>query len=373
MAVLLLLATAVQLTAWWWVYRPALTPHSSSLPTEPAAEPPPVTVIVCFHNEATHLEATLRGILSQDYPHFELLAVDDNSADASVAIVRYLQDRHPQLRLLQPGPTRPGKKDALTAGIQAARHPLLLLTDADCAPASEHWLRHMVAPLTHGNQLVLGCSPYRYRPGALAWWQRFEATQTALQYQGFARMAHPYMGVGRNLAYHRSFFTAAGGFAAHAHHLGGDDDLLVNAHAVPSLTARITNPAAWTYSEPTRNWWAYLRQKVRHQSVGMHYRSRHQLVLALLALSHGGSYLLGALLLFTPYWPLAVVLYLLRACTVVSVYRQPSVQQFAGGAPIAIGGAASFGVGARILLGDMLLAPFYLFALLATALPPRRW
>ena len=367
MPALLLLATAVQLAAWWWVYRPALTP--GPFPTEPPADPPPVTVIVCFRNEATHLEATLRGILAQDYPHFELLAVDDNSTDASVAIVRYLQDRHPQLRLLQPGPTRPGKKDALTAGIRAARHPLLLLTDADCTPASDYWLRYMIAPLARGYQLVLGCSPYRNQPGLLAWWQRYEATQTALQYQGLARLGHPYMGVGRNLAYHRNFFMAAGGFTAHAHQLGGDDDLLVNGYAVPSLTARVTDPAAWTYSEPTRTWRAYLRQKARHQSVGIHYRPHHQLLLGLLALSHGGSYLLGALLLFTAHWPLVVALYALRAFAVLSVYRQPSVRQFAGGAA----GATSLEGGARILLGDMLLAPYYLFALLATALPPRRW
>ena len=372
MAVLLLLATSVQLTVWWWVYRLAFMPDPI-LPAESAADPPPVTVIVCFRNEATHLEATLRGVLAQSYPHFELLAVDDNSTDASVAIVRYLQDRHPQLRLLQPGPTRPGKKDALTAGIRAARHPLLLLTDADCTPASEHWLRYMTAPLTHGHQLVLGCSPYRYRPGALAWWQRFEATYTALQYQGFARLGHPFMGVGRNLAYHRTFFTAAGGFATHAHHLGGDDDLLVNAHAVPSLTARVTDPAAWTYSEPTRTWRGYLRQKWRHQSVGVHYRPRHQLLLGLLALSHGGSYLLGAMLLFTAYWPLVVALYGLRASVVLSVCRRSKVRRFAGGAPIAIGGAGGAGMGASILLGDLLMAPYYLFVLTATALPARRW
>ncbi len=351
------------------MYRPALTPAPSLLPAESAGDPPPVTVIVCFHNEATHLEATLRGILAQGYPHFELLAVDDNSTDASVAIVHYLQDRYPQLRLLQPSPTRPGKKDALTAGIRAARHPLLLLTDADCTPASDLWLQQMVAPLTHGYELVLGCSPYRYRPGPLAWWQRFEATQTVLQYQGLARHGYPYMGVGRNLAYHRSFFMAAGGFTAHAHHLGGDDDLLVNAHAVPSLTARITDPAAWAYSEPTQTWRAYLRQKVRHQSVGTHYQLRHQLLLGLLALSHGGFYLLGTMLLLTAYWPLVVALYVLRALVVLSVYRQPSVRQFTGGAA----GAGLVDAGVSVLLGDLLLAPYYLFALVATALPPRRW
>ncbi|CAH1000854.1 hypothetical protein LEM8419_01918 [Neolewinella maritima] len=363
---LLLLATATRLLLWGWVYRRALAPD----PALPGPiDFPPVSVIVCFRNEATHLEASLRGILSQNYPNFELVAVDDQSTDASVAIVRYLQNRFPRLRLLQPGPTRPGKKDALTAGIEAASHELLVLTDADCTPATDQWLRYMVAPLTRGDQLVLGCSPYRYRPGTLAFWQRFEATHTALQYQGLARLGHPYMGVGRNLAYYRSFFTSAGGFSGHADHLGGDDDLLVNAHATPSLTARVTRPEAWTYSEPTVSWRAYLRQKLRHQSVGRVYRLRHQLLLMTLAASHGLFFLCGFLLLFTPAAGGALLAYALRATAVLYAFRQSPVSHFLG----ASAGAMDVAQGARILLADALLAPFSVFLLLATFLPNRRW
>ena len=368
MLALLLLATAVQLLVWWRVYRPALATPSAPSP-DPEFEWSPVTVIVCFHNEATHLEATLRGILAQDYPLFELLAVDDHSTDASVAIVRYLQNRFPQLKLLQPGPTRPGKKDALSAGIQAASYPLLVLTDADCTPASDHWLRYMVAPLTRGSELVLGCSPYRYHPGPLAFWQRFGATYTALQYQGLARLGHPYMGVGRNLAYHRSFFVGAGGFAAHAHRPGGDDDLLVNAHAVPSRTARVVEPKAWTYSEPTRNWRAYFRQKLRHQSVGTAYRLRDQLLLTGIALSHGLFFLCGCWLLFTPLAGWALLLYLLRATVVVYTYHQPSVRQFLGAAA----GATNWANWLSVLVADTVLAPFSVLLLTVSFLPRREW
>ena len=316
----------------------------------------------------THLEATLRALLSQDYPAFEVLAVDDNSTDASAAIVRYLQRSHANLRLLQPGPTRPGKRDALAAGIQAASHPLLLLTDADCTPASDRWLRLMTAPLTQGKELVLGCSPYRHAPGPLAGWQRFEATYTVLQYQGLARRGLPYMGVGRNLAYHRDFFTRSGGFSQPTDLAGGDDDLLVNRTARPESTARVTDPAAWTYSEPTPSLAAYLRQKWRHQSAGAHYRPLHRWLLAGLALTHGLFYLLGAYLLFVGIWA-ALCCYFLRAAVVLHVYHQPRTVQFLGGDA---GGSRSVRWPA-ILVADLLLAPYYVFLLAVSVVPRRKW
>ena len=371
------LVTILQLLFWHLVSRVALAQHgprppsracatsSRALATPPPPAAPPVSVIVCFRNEATHLEATLRALLSQDYPAFEVLAVDDNSTDASAAIVRYLQRGNANLRLLQPGPTRPGKRDALAAGIQAASHSLLLLTDADCTPASDRWLRLMTAPLTQGKELVLGCSPYRYAPGPLAWWQRFEATYTVLQYQGLARRGLPYMGVGRNLAYHRDFFVRSGGFTQPADLAGGDDDLLVNRAARPAHTACVTDPTAWTYSEPTPTLGSYLRQKWRHQSAGAQYRPLHRWLLAGLALTHGLFYLLGTYLLLTGVW-VALLCYLARAAAVLGTFCQPRVTQFfQGGAPRAYGAA--------ILVADLLLAPYYVFLLAVSVVPRRKW
>jgi glycosyltransferase involved in cell wall biosynthesis len=315
------------------------------------------------------LEHCLRSILEQDYPDFEVVAVDDNSTDASAAMVTHLQSEFPHLRLFQPGPTLPGKKDALTAGIAAAHHERLLLTDADCAPASPQWISLMTAPLDADNDVVLGCSPYAYRPGWLNFWQRFEATYTALQYLGFARLGEPYMGVGRNLAYRKSFFYQAGGLTYHAHLPGGDDDLLINRHAPVDRTARVTDPAAWTYSAPTLHWRDYLRQKLRHQSVGPHYRLRHQLLLTTLALSHGLFYLLGLLLLFTPYWPLVLYCYVLRLACVYTSMRDIRTTQFLGGAA----GAIHREQEQSLLVADLLLAPFYVFLLVGSLIGWRKW
>jgi hypothetical protein len=230
----------------------------------------------------------------------------------------------------------------------------------------------MTKPLSTGNDLVLGVSPYRYAPGWLNTWQRFEATYTALCYLGLAHQKLPYMGVGRNIAYHRSFFTAAGGMSAHTDLPGGDDDLLVNAHARPASTVTVTDPRAWTISEPTPDWRTYLRQKRRHQSVGIRYRPTTQAAMVGVGVSHGLFFLLGLYLLFTPYAPIALLAYGLRFSLLYAVNTRQPVVDFWGGDAGAMG-VGEIGTALRLMVLDALLAPFYLFLSVATVLPAGRW
>jgi cellulose synthase/poly-beta-1,6-N-acetylglucosamine synthase-like glycosyltransferase len=246
-------------------------------------------VVVCFRNEAERLARYLPLILEQEYPDFEVVAVDDHSSDASAGVIAELQERFSNLRYLRPShPTRPGKKDALTYGIHQARHDLLLLTDADCAPASKDWIGHMTAPLATDPdcELVLGYSPYRANATAVNRFQRLETTYTAFQYLGLAQRGLPYMGVGRNVAYRKAFFQRAGGLESHAHLAGGDDDLLISHHASAAHTAIVIDPAAWTISDPASSWGDYWRRKRRHVGVGIAYPLLPKLLIGGLAVSH---------------------------------------------------------------------------------------
>lgn len=335
--------------------------------------PAPVSVIVCFRNEAANIENCLARILAQRYAGtFELLAVDDNSTDHSADIVRRLAAEHPdKLRLLRPGPTRPGKKDALSFGILNARYEHLLLTDADCRPRSNDWLRLMTAPLRGGAEVALGVGEYAVGSGTVDHFQRFEAFYVAVKYLGFARHGLPYMGVGRNLAYRKSFFLRSGGFAEHTDLPGGDDDLLVSNNALPTGTACVTAGPARTVSSLSGSWSIFLRQRMRHQSVGFRYRPVHQALLGLLALSHGLFFLLGLFLLFTVWWKIALLIYALRLLLVYRAYK----------------GAGFWGAGAgagKVLRNDAppvwalpvfdaLLAPWYVVLGVLGALPAVRW
>ncbi|MGB3800896.1 MAG: glycosyltransferase [Lewinella sp.] len=364
MLTLLLVALAIQILVWCFVFYRALDPVA-----ERSGHSEPVSVLVCFYNEAPTLEACLRGILSQQHANFELIAVDDNSTDESGVIAARIAGEDDRLRIIDPGDTNPGKRDALRAGLRAAEHDLVLLTDADCVPASDDWLSYMTHPLTRSDEVVLGCGPLRGGSGLLAAWQRYEATYVALHYQGLARRGLPYMGVGRNLAYQRTFFRRAGGLPPADQLAGGDDDLIVGHHSRARTTARVTDPAAWTYTTPVPTFTGYVKQKLRHQSVGLHYRGAHQAMLIGLALSHGVFYLTGFILLFTPVWPWAVGAYALRALLVGFTFAHGPVRQFLGGDA----GIMLVGNLILILIFDLLYSLHYLFLLTATFSSRSSW
>lgn len=317
-----LVATLVQLIFLLVVFRRAFS-SDSGLTSEVASPASPVSVVVCFHNEASRLPRHLPALLDQDYPDFELVAVDDHSTDDSAARVTALARTDRRLRLVRPPqPTRPGKKDALAYGISRARHELILLTDADCSPATRQWITRMTAPLRRDDEieLVLGYSPYRRSEAAVNGFQRFETVYTAQQYLGLAKVGIPYMGVGRNLAYRKRLFRRAGGGATYAHLPGGDDDLLVGHYARPGATATVTHPAAWTHSDPASGWQDYLGRKARHASVGLAYPPLAKLMIGGLALSHVLHCGLGVGLLFSPYVVVVIPVTLLRVLALWYAY-----------------------------------------------------
>ncbi len=375
MAYLFCFVAIVQLVFWGYFLRRAYT---NLLPEHTTAGPEDrVSVIVCFRNEEDKLTPCIEGILQQRFPgDFELLLVDDNSTDNSAALVRPYAERHEHVHLLHPGATRPGKKDALTYGIANARHDHLLLTDADCVPASSRWLLLMTEPLRLGAELVLGVSPLlpQREHSLLAYWQWFESTYVSLKYLGFASRKLPYMGVGRNLAYSKTFFERAGGFAAHAELAGGDDDLLVSANAHAGHTARVTDPAAWTMAQGQPDWKAYFRQRNRHQSTGIHYPRMTGILLGGLALSHGLFYLLGCYLLFTSWWWLAAGCYGLRFAFLLVAYARPLLNKIPASLRNTSSDKRSWRwLATTVLWGDALVGPMYLFLAISSLRPRRAW
>ncbi len=246
---------------------------------------PPVSLLICARNEATNLQKNLEYCLQQEYPIFEVLVVDDCSSDETASVLQDFQKQYPQLRVLSlTDKMTAGKKGALAAGIAAAQYEHLLLTDADCRPASKQWVQQMAAAATPTDKtLVLGYGPYECGATWLNHWVQFETTFVVLQYASLALWGHPYMGVGRNLWYEKRLFVQADGFKSHAEVLSGDDDLLVNQVATGKNTALCLHPKSFVYSEPPKTWRGLYQQKTRHYSSSGYYRWQHQLLLGLLS------------------------------------------------------------------------------------------
>lgn len=261
----------------------------------------PVSVIICARNEEDNLRENLPLILDQQYPDFEVVVVNDCSNDESDFLLRSMSEKYANLKVvtLADHPRfRHGKKFAVTMGIKAAKHECLLFTDADCRPESGEWINLMQGNFEGSAEIVVGYSPYVRKAGLLNALIRYETLFTAMNYLSFALAGHPYMGVGRNLAYKRSLFFRNKGFASHIHIPSGDDDLFVNEHASSFNTVIEIREDAHIWSEPKTTFSSYWKQKRRHMGAGRAYKASDKFVLSLQASSAFLFYTLIPVLIF---------------------------------------------------------------------------
>lgn len=285
---------------------------------------PPLSVVICARNEAENLRRNLKVVLIQNYPApFEVIVVNDQSEDDTLQVLDEFMGRNENLRLLniKPGAKPlPGKKFALKTGVGHAHYDTIVVTDADCKPASAHWLEHLAAAYMTETDLVLGYSPFIKVPGLLNKLQRYENVMTAMQYFSYAMSGMPYMGVGRNMSFRRSLFESWD-MKRGKGKLGGDDDLFVNARARGKHTAVCLHRDAFTLSSAPPGWGPWLRQKTRHISTSAYYRFRHKLLLFVFALSNFIFYTgFAALCLIKPTPPLLLLSVLSMALVLFAKY-----------------------------------------------------
>ena len=264
-----------------------------------------ISVIVCAKNEAENVAKYVPLLAEQDYPDFEIILIDDASSDDTLSIFEDFEKQYPNIRLVKVKNNEAfwgNKKYALTLGIKSALKDYLLFTDADCYPASKDWITTMSSQFTMHKTIVLGYGAYEKVAGSfLNKIIRFETMLTAVQYFSWAKMGHPYMGIGRNLAYKKEEFYNVKGFINHMKIRSGDDDLFINQIAKSKNTAVCYAPESFTYSQPKRTFKAWFTQKRRHVSTASFYKTFDKIQLALFYVSQLLFLLLAILLLAFQY------------------------------------------------------------------------
>jgi cellulose synthase/poly-beta-1,6-N-acetylglucosamine synthase-like glycosyltransferase len=114
---------------------------------------PPVSILAPAHDEEAVIVPAIRSLLALEYPDFEVIVVNDGSRDGTLdalvaafdlrpfpeahrvaiptARVRSIlrSPRVPQLRVVDK--ENGGKSDAVNAGLNAARHPIVVVMDSD--------------------------------------------------------------------------------------------------------------------------------------------------------------------------------------------------------------------------------------------------
>lgn len=232
----------------------------------------------------------------------EIILVNDASTDGTSDFLHQLEKDYPKLICIHLDHSS-GKKNALQKGIIAAHNEWILLTDADCYPSSDKWVRRMInQAIVYNKKIILGYAPMREDHGILNAWSILETRYVAIQYLSMALWHSPYMGVGRNLLYHKSIYEKYRRQLQEEDLLSGDDDLLINCMADASNTGILIDKEALMISTTEKKSLGYYHQKNRQFSTGSHYKFKHQFLLAIIAVSHFVFYVGLIFLIWQNFW-----------------------------------------------------------------------
>jgi cellulose synthase/poly-beta-1,6-N-acetylglucosamine synthase-like glycosyltransferase/peptidoglycan/xylan/chitin deacetylase (PgdA/CDA1 family) len=183
---------------------------------------PFVSVIVPAYNEEFVIEATIRSLLNSDYDNFEIVVVDDGSADRTSEVVRQHFDDEPRVRLF----TEPngGKAAALNHGLRQAKGDIIVALDADTQfPANtiRALARRFVNPQMGA---VAGNAKVGNRINIVTRWQALEyITSQNMDRRAFASLNCITVVPGAVGAWRRELIEQCGGFSTDT--LAEDQDL----------------------------------------------------------------------------------------------------------------------------------------------------
>jgi len=118
-----------------------------------------VSVLIPARDEERNIAATLAAVLANRGIEFEVIVLDDDSADATAQIVEDFQNQDSRVRL-ETAPSLPagwcGKQHACHILAGLARHPLLVFLDADVRLANDALSRVAAFVQKSGARLVSG-------------------------------------------------------------------------------------------------------------------------------------------------------------------------------------------------------------------------
>jgi hypothetical protein len=297
----------------------------------------PLSVVIYIRdNRERVLRECLLPVLEQDYPEFEVIAVNDNPEGHGEELLLLLQKQYPHLHYtFIPDTARyiSRKKLALTLGVKAGRFDWVVFTEIDCYPADKQWLRLMARNFTPETQVVLGYSNFQYRNGWSHKYRSFDLLFTSLRYLGFALAGKPYMGIGRNMAYRRELFFKQKGFASHLDLDRGDDDLFINQIANKSNTRVETDAGAVIRMQPLSVDKDWDEEKTIYMVTSKYFRGSQRLLLGFETFSRllFHTVLAGGMAFFflNHYWyaaALASLLWLIRYIVQAVVINKTSVE-----------------------------------------------
>ena len=194
---------------------------------------PSLSVVITTHNCNTVNREYIEKIVTQDYPHFEVIVVDTDSSGQNTELLKLLEQRYVNLsHTFIPASCRglSAGKLAITLGARRAQNEWIVLTEADCFPVTSDWLKGIGQACASDKDLVIGFTGYEqpttfFEKRIKA--DRFVESLRQIHSVGWRNRRKATGGTLGNLAFRRSKFLEQKGFYDNLLFLGGEELFLV--------------------------------------------------------------------------------------------------------------------------------------------------
>jgi len=248
---------------------------------------PRVSIIVPVYNSATTLEACLRSIAAQDYPHelLEIWLINNGSHDDSGAVFNRLQAEL-DVWLGWHSILNQGKAWALNAGIHLARGQYIINLDSDVVLAPEA-VRHAIEVMEAEPDLgaATGAIQVLSPPAGATPWQRILAACEFLEYLTAFHVGREHQTLLQSL------YTLSGAFSIFRREvllqtfLYSQETVTEDTDLTFELYERFRDQrigcisTAIAYVHPIESWSALYAQRVRWQRGQIEVSARHEQLL----------------------------------------------------------------------------------------------
>jgi glycosyltransferase involved in cell wall biosynthesis len=110
-----------------------------------------ISVVIPLYNKQNHIYRTIKSILDQTIPEFEIVVIDDGSTDKSVEVIKGIEDS--RIRVIQQD--NAGVSAARNRGINEAVHRFIAFIDAD-----DEWLPNHLETMVYLVNKYPECSVF---------------------------------------------------------------------------------------------------------------------------------------------------------------------------------------------------------------------